>query len=66
MGGFLHVSSASYPMFMLEIVHVAHINTAHLHEIRTGDLLSFFKEVSLCVYQDQNVYAHIYCRALQL
>lgn len=40
MGGFLHGGSTSCPMFMLEIVHAAHIITVQPYEISTGDLLT--------------------------
>lgn len=41
MGGFFfHGGSTSCPLFILEIVHVAHVITVKLHEMRTGDLLT--------------------------
>lgn len=32
-------------MFMLEVVHVAHIKTVQLHEISTGDLLTYSENI---------------------
>lgn len=50
MGGFLHGGSTSCPVFMLEIVHFAHIKTVQLGEISTGDLLTCSgKRLSACV-----------------
>lgn len=41
MGGFFfHGGSTSCPLFILEIVHVAHVITVKLREMRTGDLLT--------------------------
>lgn len=37
---FFHGGSTSCPLFILEIVHVAHVITVKLREMRTGDLLT--------------------------